>query len=96
VEAVDAFVAQPHEIALLDYQMPRMDGLEAARRIRTLPGGQQVRLVAMTANVRDEDRAACFDAGVDDFLPKPITLALLSEVLQRTLASSSGQPTAAS
>jgi len=84
--AVEAMASGRYELALLDYQMPGIDGLEAARRIRRLRGSEPVRLVAMTANVRFEDRKACFDAGIDEFLPKPLTLASLSEVLRRCLA----------
>lgn len=78
----------PFDLVLMDVQMPVMDGLEAARRLRELPGGQRVWIVAITANVTPEDRARCFAAGMDEFIPKPIEPSELREIL----ASRVGRP----
>ena len=66
----DASRALP-DVVLMDQQMPEMDGLEATRVVRSL--GLPVPIVAITANAFAEDREACLDAGMDAFLPKPIS-----------------------
>ncbi len=73
----------PYAIIFMDVQMPHVDGLEATRRIR-LRDGHNVRIVAMTANAMEGDREKCLDAGMDDYLSKPITPEALRGALQRT------------
>jgi CheY-like chemotaxis protein/anti-sigma regulatory factor (Ser/Thr protein kinase) len=70
---------------LMDMQMPNLNGLEATRQIRQLPDHQHIPIIAMTANVFDEDKAQCIAAGMNDFLPKPFTPSKLYEILLRSL-----------
>jgi CheY-like chemotaxis protein len=68
----------------MDVQMPEMDGLEATRQIRqTLQAGEQPHIIAMTANAMKEDRQICLDAGMDDYISKPIDPQALADALQR-------------
>jgi len=72
-EAVRAVERAPYDVVLMDVQMPTMDGLEATRRIRAgRPAGGQPHIIAMTASVLVEDKAACRAAGMDSYLPKPV------------------------
>jgi CheY-like chemotaxis protein len=84
-QAVDLARTGRHRLALMDMQMPVMGGLEAARAIRTLPHWQSRPIIALTANVFDDDRQACLDSGMDDFIAKPVDARLLYALLLRWL-----------
>ena len=84
-EAVRKVAAQTYDVVLMDMQLPVMDGLEATRAIRELPGGGSIPIVAMTANAFSEDREACLGAGMNDFLGKPVDPAKLYGTLLRWL-----------
>jgi GAF domain-containing protein/CheY-like chemotaxis protein len=88
-EAVAAVEGSTYDVILMDIQMPELDGLEATRRIRRRWPGDTPRIVAMTANAMDGDREACLEAGMDDYIAKPIA----PEALQATLvaAGSAGE-----
>ena len=85
----DAFVAardagNPYDLLLMDVQMPGIDGLEAARRIRAAEadsGAPRTRILALTANAQAEDREACLAAGMDGFLVKPLDRERLREAI---------------
>ena len=87
IEALARLAAADYELILMDMQMPRMGGLEATRAIRRLPNGQRVKILAMTANAYANDRQDCLDAGMDDFLAKPIEPDAFFTLLLRHLAA---------
>jgi PAS domain S-box-containing protein len=93
-EAVAAAAADDFDIILMDVSMPGMDGLEATRRIRNLPGPRGLRpIIGVTAHAFAEQIADCLDAGMNAHLAKPFTHEELSTVVSRALAIGPAQPT---
>jgi CheY-like chemotaxis protein len=89
LQAVELFKKTRHDIILMDCQMPEMDGFETTREIRRLGEklGQPV-ILALTANVMEGDRQNCIDAGMDDYLGKPLAFPQLSATLRKWTRSS--------
>ncbi|HOY02598.1 MAG TPA: ATP-binding protein, partial [Zoogloea sp.] len=83
--AVERVREADYALILMDMQMPRMDGLQATLQIRALPGQADTPIVAMTANAFAEDRARCFEVGMNDFIPKPVEPGLLLRVVLKWL-----------
>jgi signal transduction histidine kinase/HPt (histidine-containing phosphotransfer) domain-containing protein len=94
-EALELLARIPYDLVFLDCQMPVMDGFETARRIRALEqDGRHLPLIAVTAHALAGDREQCLDAGMDDYLPKPVTIDALHRKLVQWLpeAARTGAP----
>jgi CheY-like chemotaxis protein len=86
-DAIDAVAIAPFDLILMDIQMPEMDGLECTRRLRRIATCKTVPIVACTANTAYEVRASCVEAGMDDFLSKPVQTSELVEVVGKYVAA---------
>ncbi len=85
LEAIEALERQSYDVVLMDVQMPEMDGLEASRQIcARWPRGERPRLIAMTANAMQGDRERCLEAGMDDYVSKPVRVEELVAALAET------------
>jgi CheY-like chemotaxis protein len=94
-QAVELAQQNRYALILMDMQMPHLNGVDATREIRSLPGYAQTPILAMTANAFDEDRQICIDAGMNDHIGKPVDPERLFETLLKWLArgeTTLGQP----
>ena len=84
IEALEGLTRQPYDLVVMDMQMPEMDGLEATRKLRTnVPITEAPYILALTANARKEDYNACIEAGMHDFLSKPMRIDDLMAAFER-------------
>jgi CheY-like chemotaxis protein len=83
--AVEAVRHDRFDAVLMDRHLPEVDGLQATRLIRRLPGRERLPIIAMTAGTLAEDWRQCLDAGMDDYLTKPVEMARLRQTLERWL-----------
>ena len=91
VEALDAVMRSAYDVVLMDVHMPEMDGLEATRAIRALPGpGANVPVVALTANVFADDMHKCVEAGMIGYVPKPFRKEQLLGAIGKALKGQAG------
>jgi hypothetical protein len=92
-EAVDKAARGGYHAVLMDLQMPDMDGFQAARAVRALPGAAgRVPILAMTAHAGEGDMERCLEAGMDDFVPKPIDRGRLFRVLRKWIGPAAERP----
>ena len=82
-EAVEKVISQDFDMVFMDVQMPVMNGLEATEEIRKLPQGKQLILIGLSANAFEDDQKKAFEVGMDDYLTKPLRLALLAGKLEQ-------------
>ncbi len=85
-EAVKAWQNHPYDLILMDCMMPIMDGYAATEKIRKLQTDQHTPIVAMTANAMEGDKQRCLDAGMDDYLAKPIKAPILEQAILKVQA----------
>ncbi|MBC8078000.1 MAG: response regulator [Chloroflexales bacterium] len=84
LEVLDALARQPYDVVLMDVQMPELDGLETTRRIVVqAPPHMRPRIIAMTANALQGDRELCLQAGMDDYISKPVRVDEIVQALER-------------
>jgi len=92
-EALAALTRLSYSLVLMDCQMPLMDGFTATRELRRRErDGQHTTVIALTANAFASDRQACLEAGMDDFVSKPVSLAELAAVLDRWSGKAAAEP----
>ncbi len=92
-EAVEMLQKQPYDLILMDCQMPVMDGFEATQAIRAFPSAlSQIPIIAVTANALAGQREKCLAAGMNDYIPKPISKQALETALHHYLSSTSAPP----
>ncbi len=96
-EALEALERNAYDVVLMDCQMPEMDGFEATRCLREKEkaagaGGRHLPVIAMTANALDGDREKCLEAGMDDYIAKPVRVEVLARVLADWTAATGGRP----
>ena len=87
-KALEEFSEKEFDLVAMDMQMPVMDGLEATReiRVRERMSGGHIPIVAMTASAFEEDRRLCFEAGMDGYVAKPVSVAAVREEIERVMA----------
>ena len=83
--ALEAIKSNSFDLVLMDCQMPKLDGYDTTRALRELPHGEHLPVIAMTAHAMTGDREKCLEAGMNDYLSKPITLESMADLLGRYL-----------
>jgi len=84
LEVIEALKRQPYDVVLMDMQMPEMDGLETTRQLRRQWADNGPHIIAMTANATRNDRAKCLEAGMNDYISKPMRIEALIRALEKS------------
>ena len=95
LEVLEAVEEKTYDVIFMDMQMPEMDGLQATRELRKIPPEklpQQPIIIALTANAMESEKRDCYEAGMNDFLAKPIRWELLAETLEKWFGKDGIQP----
>jgi two-component system cell cycle response regulator DivK len=85
LEAIESVAAQPPELIIMDIQLPKMNGIEAVRRIRAIPAAREIPILAATAKALHGDEEKCTAAGCDGYIAKPFTHRELQAAIERIL-----------
>jgi len=83
--AIELFKSNSFDIIIMDIMMPEMDGLDATREIRKLPGGELIPIIGLSANVLETDKQTCYSAGMSGFIAKPLDFKLLLSMVEKFL-----------
>ena len=89
LEVLEALERQPYDLIFMDLQMPEMDGLEATKQIISRYKEYRPKIVAMTASALGADKEACFEAGMDDYVSKPIKIDIIEEMIIKWCSTNS-------
>ncbi|HEY9050804.1 MAG TPA: PAS domain-containing protein [Gammaproteobacteria bacterium] len=85
-EVIELASKNDYDLILMDMQMPEINGLDATRKIRALPGGDRVPIIALTGNAFEDNRKSCLEAGMNDFITKPFNIKMLFESILRCVS----------
>jgi CheY-like chemotaxis protein len=89
-EAISCLDRQDYDVVFMDIQMPEMDGLEATQKIRQQGSPDRPWIVAMTANAMQGDREMCLEAGMNDYISKPVKLEAIAQAIDRFKTTADG------
>ncbi len=93
LEVLAALENRRYDLVLMDLQMPEMDGLEASRLIRRqFAADRQPKIIALTANAMQGDREICLEAGMDDYISKPVKLPEIAAAIRRQFSPARNAP----